>query len=52
MLGQIDKWTDTIPIHRRCSTYYAGSVNGKSLELEQPQYFVDGSGTLQGKKGR
>ena len=25
---------------------------GKSLELEQPQYFVDGRGTLQGKKGR
>jgi len=25
---------------------------GKSLELEQPQYFVDGRGTLQAKKGR
>ena len=25
--------------------------NGKSLELEQPQYFVDGRGTLQAKKG-
>ena len=25
--------------------------SGKSLELEQPQYFVDGRGTLQGKKG-
>jgi len=24
---------------------------GKSLELEQPQYFVDGRGTLQAKKG-
>jgi len=28
------------------------SFLGKSLELEQPQYFVDGRGTLQGKKGR
>jgi len=28
------------------------SAKGKSLELEQPQYFVDGRGTLQAKKGR
>jgi len=27
-------------------------LHGKSLELEQPQYFVDGRGTLQAKKGR
>ena len=26
--------------------------SGKSLELEQPQYFVDRRGTLQAKKGR
>jgi len=26
------------------------AVKGKSLELEQPQYFVDGRGTLQAKK--
>jgi len=25
---------------------------GLTLELEQPQYFVDGRGTLQAKKGR
>ena len=27
------------------------AVKGKSLELEQPQYFVDGRGTLQARKG-
>jgi len=27
-------------------------TQGKSLELEHPQYFVDGRGSLQAKKGR
>jgi len=31
---------------------YLFNKTGKSLELEQPQYFVDGRGTLQAKKGR
>jgi len=27
-------------------------LSGKTLELEHPQYFVDGRGSLQAKKGR
>ena len=35
-----------------CGAAVAEAAGGKSLELEQPQYFVDGRGTLQAKKGR
>ena len=31
---------------------YISYSEGNTLELEQPQYFVDGRGTLQAKKGR
>jgi len=26
-MGQTDGWTDTQPLHRPCSSYYAGGVN-------------------------
>jgi len=26
-----DRWTDTIPLHRPCSSYYASSANNRSI---------------------
>ena len=43
------RWRTTLPVHNDTPP----SLHpGKSLELEQPKYFVDGRGTLQAKKGR
>jgi len=45
-------WSTCILLYMGCSCAALQITVGKSLELEQPQYFVDGRGTLQAKKGR